>query len=507
MIRKGPILFLCLHWFFIIPNGYADKPIQFDQRIFLFEGDVADVVLEDLNNDSAPDMIVLHNRTRFPDPRTKRILSIFFQQEGRFPDQASQIILAENDEIVFDIGDLDGDTFPDLAFLKSDGIYIRKNDGNRFSEKLTFFQSIQSALILPDPCRINRFRFIRDMNGDGVPEIVIPQTNQLAVFSKDTFKGYEEKYLLWITPKLTLSGDSNPFAFSVQLPAFHLKDFNGDGIKDFLIQLDDRLDVYIQHPSKETGPEVGLIPPDLRYRMAARNINPPVLNQMADPFVTIELEDLNNDGYVDILLTRPSRTNFTTHISQIQVYINRYGRFDLIPDQVLPLENFGGEHVIGDFNQDGLLDLGILDFRIGFSQAIKFLLTKKTSNTYFFYLMRADGRYPNSPDEKISFSRKVNLNDILGSEICQSFQGDFNGDGLNDFLIGTDTNELSIYVGLEKDLFSKKAIYQIEVMASSNLWVEDMNRDHFSDILLWYPDDPNLSKQVVLIQCGAGGLK
>lgn len=503
MIRKGSFFFLFLYGFCIIPNGYSDKPVRFDRRVFLLEGDVADVILEDLNHDSAPDMLVVQNRSRFPDPHTDRILSIFFQKEGRLPDQADQTILLDNDEIVFDIGDLDGDGFPDLAFLKRDGVYIRENNGTGFSEKLTLFKSIQSAFILHDPSRVNRYRFIRDMDGDDVPEMFIPEANRLSIFSKGPFSGYHEKVQLWMTPELTLSNDPDPLTFSVQFPVLHIQDFNGDGIKDLLIQSGDRLDVYIQHPGEKTDLRAGLIPPDLRYRMAARNVNPPVLDQMADPSVTIELEDLNKDGYVDILLTRPSRTNFTTHISQIQVYVNRYGRFDLIPDQILPLENFGGEHVIGDFNHDGLLDLGMLDFRIGFSQAIQFLLTKKASNGYLFYLMGSDGRYPDTPDKKISFSRKVNINDILGSQICQSFQGDFNGDGLNDFLIGTDTDELSICIGLENDLFSEKAVYQMETMVSSDLWVGDVNQDHFSDILLWYPDDPALSNQVVLIQCRA----
>ncbi len=507
MFRKRSILFLCFYGFLFIPNGYSENPIRFDRRIFRFEGDVADVIVEDLNNDSAPDMIVVHNQTTFPDPHTKRILSLFLQQEGRFPDQANQTLLLENNEIVFDIGDLDGDSFQDLVFLKNDGVYIRQNNGNEFSERLKLFQSIQSAFLLHDPSRINRFRFIRDVDGDGVPEMIIPKANQMSVLSKNPFNGYDEKVQLWTAPELILPSDSDPFTFSVRFPFFHLQDFNGDRITDFLIQSADRLDVYIQHPGEENGSRIGLIPPDLRYRMAARNVNPPVLNQITDPTMSVEVEDLNGDGYVDILLTRPSRTHFTTHISQIQVYINQYGRFDLIPNQVLTLENFGGEHVIGDFNHDGLLDLGMLDFRIGFSQALKFLLTKKASSAYLFYLMRADGRYPHSPDKKISFSRKVNLNDILGSELCQSFRGDFNGDGLNDFLIGTDTNKLSVYIGLKEDLFSEKAMFQIETMVSSHLWVGDVNQDGYSDILFWYPDDSNLSHQVILIQCSGGDSK
>jgi hypothetical protein len=499
--QRWPIFFLLLQWIVFSQYGYSNQSIGFNQNVFLLEGEVTDVILKDLNGDSAVDMMVVHNRSQFPDPNIDRIISVFFQKEDHFSDQPDQIILADNDEIIFDIGDLDGDRFPDLAFLKSNGVYIRKNTTTGFLEQLTLFKEIPSAFIMHDPSQIKRYPFIRDLDGDSIPEMLIPKVDQLSIFSKEISGQYLEKTQLWVAPELSLSAGQDPLTFSVQFPFFHLHDFNGDRIHDFLIQSGDRVDVYFQHPMEETGRVNSIVPPDLRYRMVARNINPSVINPMTDPSISIELVDLNQDGYVDLLLTRASRANFTTHISQIQIYINRYGRFDQVPNQVIPAENFGGEHVIKDFNHDGLLDIGILDFRIGFSQAIKFLLTKKANNDYLFYLMGPDGTYSKSPDKKISFSRKVNLNDIFGSEICQSFEGDFNGDGLADFLVSTDTDELSIYLGLENDLFTEKAQYKIETAPSTHFRIEDVNRDHFSDIVFWYPDNPDISNQVVLIQC------
>ncbi len=486
-----------------ILSGTTNLPSQefprFSQKILHLDGEVLDVFQEDLNGDAASDILVLHNRSRFPEPHVDRLISIFLQNSGHFLDQPSQTLTADQGEILFDTGDIDGDTFPELVFLREDGIYARKYNGVHYSQTLHTVLKTPSVFLSHDPSKLRRYPFIRDLDSNTVPELLIFQPHQLHIYSQSPAGDYTLTRKLWVSPDFTLSTRAD-LTFSLHLPSLHLQDFNGDSIFDLLLISGDRLDVYLQHSSTTRNPYPSLTPPTLRYRMGFRLLTPSVLEPLAPPSITLNIRDLNHDGFVDLLLSKASRASFTTNISQVQVYLNKRGIFEHLPDQVLTTENFGGEYIVRDFNQDNLLDLALFTFKIGFAQAAKFLITKKASNTFEFYLMCQNGTYPTKPDGKVSFSRKVRIGDILGSRLCHSFDGDFNGDGIQDLLIGTNTNELSIFPGHSQGLFSKKATHKIRAPISTHLCIEDLNRDGFSDILLWYPQNPARCQQVLLIQ-------
>ena len=482
---------------------YPQQPLRFNHQVLLLQGEVLEVFPQDFNGDGALDILVQHNQSNYPNPHIDRFLSIFLQEDGDFPEHPNQTITANRGEILFDIGDIDGNNLPELLFLREDGVYARKFTTTGYTRTLYSILKTPSVFLSHDPSKLRRYPFIDDFDKNGVPDLLIPHPHELRIYSRTHTENYTLTKRLWYSPEFTLSTQEET-TLSLYLPSLHIGDFNGDAIPDLLIPAGDRLDVYLQHPTVKTEQHEGLIPPNLRYRMGARAVSPSLLDQIAPASVTLDVRDLNGDGYVDVLLSKASRGSFTKSISQIQIYINKSGRFDLLPDQVLTAENFGGEHIIRDFNQDSLLDLALLTFKIGFAQAAKFLITKKAGSTYDVYLMRQNHTYPSKPDGRISFSRKVNINDLFSSTFCQSFEGDFNSDGLQDLLIGSDSNELSIILGQSQGFFSHKAAHKINAPISSHLWVGNLNRDGFSDIILWYPQNPLLSRQVLLIQSKQG---
>ena len=476
----------------------AQDRIDFNQQTLHLQGQVADVFVEDLNADSALDILVLHNQSRFPDPHVHRFISIFFQKNNRFPDMPHQTLVADQGEIVFDVGDTDGDAIPELVFLKKDGIYTRAYTESGYT--LTLHPVLQTPSAFPshDPSGLRRYRFIQNLDDDAIPEFVIPHPHQFCIYSRKKEENYRLVQRLWTSPEFELS-PQEPITTSFHLPSVLLRDFNGDTTPDLLFLHGDRLDVYIQHPLNRQEDRIPLTPPDLRYRMGARNETLSALEQLAPASATIDAQDLNGDGYFDVILSKASRATFTTNISQVQVYLNRNGRFDALPDRILTAENFGGEHIIHDFNDDGLQDVALLTFKIGFAQTAKFLVKKKVSNAYDLYLMRPDHTYPAKPDGKIAFSRRVKLDDLFGAAICQNFDGDFDGDGHRDCLIGTDAHELSIFPGRASGFYHKKASWKIHVPISPDLWVGNLNQEGRDDIVIWYPTNTALSHNVHII--------
>lgn len=478
---------------------YSQELSLYSEKILRVEGRVHKIILKDCNSDGLKDIIALHSLSKFPDPAIDRFLSIFIQNNGRFSDLPSQTLRMDQDEIVFDIADIDDDPYLELLFLRRDGIYFRKHTTGGYDQTLHPFLFTPSVFLSPDPSKLTRYEFICDIDGDALPEILIPQPDRLLVYSKNTFGEYSLCKSLWNAPKTSMDAQDQ-FTLSLHLPILHVHDFNGDAVPDLLLTHDDRLDVYLQHSKEEQVQQTVLTPPNLIYRFGSRDVNPSPLEPIAPSSIFMEPRDLNADGFVDIVLSKASRASFTKNISQIQIYINKAGRFGILPDQIITTENFGGEHIIQDLNGDGLLDLGLLTFKIGFTQAFRFLITKKAGNSIDFYLMRSDGTYPSTPDCKISFTRRVKIGDLLGTAFSQNFHGDFNGDGLNDLFVGTDTHEISIFLRSPDRLYWKKRILKIGATVSMHMEIDDLNGDGVSDILFWYPDTQSPYNRIVLIQ-------
>jgi hypothetical protein len=477
---------------------------SFNQYVLRVNGGVYDICVEDLNGDETLDIVVLHSRERTPESYPERALSIFMLDWDAPDAEPTQTILADKGEILFDIGDVDSDGNQELIFLLEDGISVRRFVDGRYSQILERIATTSSVFLPHDASILPRHRFILDIDGDDVPEIILPQRHELHILSKNRNGEFRLVQRLWTSPEYTLP-PRNAFTQSLKLPVCRAQDYNGDGFSDILAVSGDRLDVFLQYPQTWMNPQLSLTPPDLRYRMSTRNVSTTVLESLTPISATVETRDLNGDGYVDIIVTQGSRATFTHRISQIQVYMNKQGRYDILPDHVFTAENFGGEHIIQDFNGDGLQDFALLTFKIGFAQAIKFLLTKKAGNAFDIYPMRSDHTYPLKSVRRISFSRSIRIDEILGSTLCHSFEGDFNGDGLRDILIGTGDETITVFPGHPQTLFTKKPSLKISAATSPHLWVGDLNQDDYSDIILWYPMNEDRDNQVRLILSEAEG--
>jgi len=467
------------------------------------EGEIQQIYCEDLNADAAPDLLVLHSLTISPDTKTRRFISLFFQKNGKLTATPDQTIEADNGEIVFDLADLDHNGKLELVFLKEDGCYIKTFGDSLFSDELYRLIQTRSLFLSYDKCRLARYPLCFDLNRDSLPEILIPQVHGIDIVSK-TDTGYTATNHLWMDHRFRLS-EHTPLSLTILPPDLRFEDFNGDSRPDLLCIQNQQLNIFLNHFDK---PSEGLIPPDLHYSMESRSLTHSDLDQLSPSGSSLEACDLNNDGYSDLLLIQASRAQFPGRISQIQIYINRFGKLPILPDQILTTENFGGEHIIRDFNGDGLFDIVTLNFDIGIFQAAKFLLTKKIKNICKIYLIRPDHTYPENPDSRIVFHRRPTLTDLTGFGLHnQSFEGDFNGDSLSDFIGIVKKNHFVIFAGTGNGQFTQKPVHDISAATSEHFLISDINRDGCSDLILYFPDQPDKSGQIMWIKSRAGNFK
>ncbi len=503
-MHKNLLKTLFLLYFFSF-NTYllSTVPPKFSIKTLNIKGVAIELIIDDIDGDGAEDILAVSSLSHFPASRSERIISLFKQKAGTFhlsPDATRSL---DWEEVIFDIGDIDNDRIKELLFIKRDGVYFNKPCDLKTGKRARLLIKTNSLITSSDPSRIFRYHFIRDLDCDGRDEILIPQPEQFYVFSQSGKNVYTLTQRLWISPEFIIDKNEG-VKFLYTLPNLIQADFNGDGRSDMLVINSEQIDIFLHQIPDTSINIIPLTPPLYRYWMGMKNVHSSVFESAAPPSVSIEPVDLDGNGYVDVVVSRAARGGFTKNISQIQIYMNRSGHYDTNPNHILTAENFNGEHIICDFNRDGLLDIGLLTLRTGFIHTAEFLLTKKVGYKYQFYLMREDRTFPKIPDGSISFSRRVSIADIMNASLLSSTDGDFNGDGIKDLIVPTDENEFTIFPGDERKIFTKKNSIKIEVHLSNHFCITDLNNDGISDIILWYTESKTMGDKIVLIQSKVG---
>jgi hypothetical protein len=262
---------------------------------------------------------------------------------------------------------------------------------------------------------------------------------------------------------------------------------NGDGLEDLALSYLDELRVYFAeggrfHAKPDLELALGIITNDDRESP----------NGLAN-LVGFQLEDLNGDALADLFVWKRviAKKAVINDRQQYQVFRNRGGRFELVPDQAFILKSLEGRPSLKDLNGDKRPDLltGTMDFSV--PNLVKILVTGRLDIDLNFFLATPGG-FPDAPDETRSFKIKVSLSNL--DEIfvpAVEVEGDYNGDGVRDFLLQTADEEVVVFFGRRGNggLYEKKASARLETAAAEHDVVKDMNRDGRDDIVFdRFPD-------------------
>ena len=147
-----------------------------------------------------------------------------------------------------------------------------------------------------------------------------------------------------------------------------------------------------------------------------------------------------------------------------------------------------------DVNGDGNLDMILPSFRISITAIIRILITQKIPVTFSIFLYKEGQKYSERPDFEKEVKFKIDFSGESDTQ-AMTLDGDFNGDGVNDFVLATGKEELSIYLGNEsnpKELFAKRPASEVEADAFGDLIAEDLNHDGYSDMILHYPNTDDM---------------
>ena len=294
---------------------------------------------------------------------------------------------------------------------------------------------------------------VRDVDGDGVLDAVIPAKSGLAVH-----RGTAEGFAAEASFRARFPGDTASAVSGTawrDVPIVHAEDVDGDGKRDLIVrQLGDPPRLVVARglgDARFAAPRT-LVLSCLQAPAAAEpprarsdDGGPPEL-----PRDVAWMGDLDGDGRAEIV-TRESVNTGKSDSKQLKKPMMRYRLHHLRPDLTVEEEPYRSFDAEGwaftggfrdgvdldflDLDHDGRKDLVTVTLDFSMWQAVRALTSKKVGIGLEFHVVaqQADGSFKLVPDQVLDEKLRLDLNRLEISRLGQ-FQGDFDGDGRTDFV-------------------------------------------------------------------------
>ena len=375
--------------------------------------------LGDLNGDGRPDVVVLTPGA------TQTTFTSFIANTNGIPVAGPQVMVPAGVFVdSYAVGDLTGDTVPDLVFVSSAPqiqsfyVAIGKGDGSFQAPTATPTPSlVPSGLDVNED--ITGLR-LADINHDGKLDLVYSFADQdahSAIFTQGFVVQLGNGNGTFQAPQITTTYSSLTaplFAFSNMLSA--IADVNGDNFPDvFMVVPTVITNGTAQHESLLfVGNGDGTFKAASTLALTGNAVAADPSSGSGSPFA---FADLNNDGKIDLIAGGSSADGTTL---QVAIALgNGDGTFK--PATIMQIEGFGFVNSIGvaDFDGDGKPDL----FVGGVIEGVTGIFPGNGDGTFQTFA---------NPDGGVSPPQAVVLTASGGVGIA-----DFNGDGKPDMIVGS----------------------------------------------------------------------
>jgi hypothetical protein len=358
---------------------------------------------------------------------------------------------------------------------------------------------------------------VHELNGDGTTDFLLPAEEGLAVYLGTNAGLATEPADVIALPSKGGNGRRRDY------PLPEIREIDGDGVPDLVFSSDnflgslnggqgDRLRIMLGsaegrfRPLRSDALDCHDDGSDLRIAAG----DPP-----ASPWPDnlVDLLDLDGDGRAEaiISLEMPRGDSFRKEMKDAKKPIQRYSfhrlddglfverspyhttevlghAFEIEEDEELPISV---EHLV-DLDGDGRTDLVTVTLDFSMWQVFKILATKKIGVGLDFHVYRQhqDGSFRKVEGLELSDKLKFDLNDLKIGRIAQ-FAGDFDGDGRQDFVHLGKGREITIHTGGPGCEYPKKPDYSVrldEAPGSIDLVrIEDIDADGRADIRITRP--------------------
>lgn len=441
-----------LFLFLLLAVALPAKTAKGDDTFFAVQplavaGNQIDYVIEDLNLDGMQDLLFFHAQER--GLQTSRLFSIFYQTQNGFPAKADQNFEADSDAVVYCVADVAPSPGKEIVIVRPDGLYYYASDGGKIDTTPRSLIETRSIFQLPDTSFMEHYELAVDLDDDGSDEIVVPQFEGFAVYRRDKSGNYMQEALLRARMQARILAGREIDRYLVSsytIPNVLFVDYNSDGRKDIVVIEEAEIIVFFQTTARTFSDEektvVGLQDKLTQaYALQIRNHNIHQRDRFGDRVGVRAMEDLNNDGRMDLIIERFSveeslfNPQKTTKIFFGQPNGSDPAKgpvFGDTPDNQIVATGFPGRDIPIDLDGDKTKELVTPSVELGFFKFLRIILSGRADITVYVYKCGVGGTYGEDPDQKLNITVDI---DRKGRKIpVSSFDGDFNGDGIADYM-------------------------------------------------------------------------
>lgn len=431
--------------------------------------------------DSQPGAIVLAGRSK---DRQKHMAIYPVRADGSVASEPSTRLLLPEQVLYFDSATINAETT--LVFLTPDGILELDPESGRLNSLL----SIASVYRTPTRESLGHLDFVRDLNDDGLDDIVLPDFDGVRIRLQTTH-GFGPEILLDIAPRLLL-GTSQA---SYRPDQLYLYDFNLDGMRDLAVLRDNQFHVFDADSEWSFASHARRIPIDIELAAddeAARFEENLVQIDQSDfrSSRISDVTDLNDDGLPDIITFTAISSGVFDKRSEYGVHLASWTqdgiRYRDPADAKIASRGF--QVGLTPIDSEGGRDLVSTSVDFGFRQVIAALFTRSLTVDVSLHRFGNDPIYTSEGDYHTETKLKLNISTGFVSVPAVRF-ADFNDDGLADILLQQGDDELLIREGSRsaEDFGESSWTWETTLPLDGSLIdVADANGDGFKDVLIGY---------------------
>jgi hypothetical protein len=378
-------------------------------------------------------------------------------------------------------------------------------------------QKVQSIYLMKSSSYLSRKNFIRDINQDGVDDIVLDDFQAINLWAGQEFVSPEkerEQQSLRLSPRVSLNRGGVTFTPK----SIYYGDFNFDQRLDVawiekgvLMYFAQQLDGNFS--TRETNITINEGIHGIRW-WDMKTAEGEGLDQSSLVHRVVEdIKDVNGDGILDMIVQYTQSSGVLDRTNNYEFYFGRkelisstdkvekeiYSiQFPTIADTIIRADGtLTGLSVI-DINQDNRYEVLLSSFELSVGNVIGALLSGGIDQNVLLFALNKDNVFTEKPiaekEVELSFSLSKGQS---GSPVI--ILEDINADGLHDLIL-SDGDELKIYKGLKKKSkrrFAKTALKQSLPIPKegSNVLSYDLNNDQKNDFVISYNRLDEVGKQ------------
>lgn len=491
-------------------NGTTPKGARrFDIKTIDLPGRIQDVLFLDLNQDKRPDILITYTVRTAADKPIKRYLAVLFQKDKGFGKTSDQTWELDPLATALLLGDVVPVPGVEIVYLTSEAVkyYMLEGPACFATRAETLFRT-DSFFTCPQADVLPILQTTLDLDRNGYDDLIIPQFGAYTIyFQKEPGGEFSPLRIPIASYKKIVKTAHNFLILSQSLPNLEIADINGDGWKDLIMFDQGAFTYYLQvqsNPSRRNDQRFPQEPSGrFRLKFLKDSLKP---DELAASF--INLEDINQDGKLDLVITalRGQLDDISRLTTRIYLFLARSDKVGLrptyaeTPDQIINLKGICPLVRLGDVNGDGKPDLVATAFKTSFASNLKKAILRYIRLKYYLYLFQEkSGRFSRVPD----FEHKMNLPFELVGRGRKYFSHiymaeDFDNDGRKDLVTisGPDKKRGKIEINCGRpraDLsnpngvsFKKNAYLYYPVKIPQAVFLQDLNQDRKCDLILKY---------------------